>query len=99
MDTTMPEIVESGPEIRPRQPESEPGSEPVDWNVRPRLAPDQEVTLLDEVEDSQSTTHSLSRCRPDTKRSPCGQSFWSCIFNTYFVSVGVRQQLFDSSSR
>ena len=28
MDTTIPEIVESGPEIRPRQPESEPGSEP-----------------------------------------------------------------------
>ena len=54
MDTTMPEIAESGPEIRPRQPESEPGSEPVDRNVRPRLAPDQEVTLLDE--DSQSTT-------------------------------------------
>ena len=53
MDTTMPEIVESGPEIRPRQPESEPGSEPVDRNVRPRLAPDQEVTQLDEVENSQ----------------------------------------------
>ena len=56
MDTTMPEIAESGPETRPRQPESEPGSELVDRNVRPRLAPDQEVTQLDEVEDSQSTT-------------------------------------------
>ena len=56
MDTTMPEIAESSPEKRPRQPESEPCSEPVDRNVRPRLAPDQEVTLLDEVEDSQSTT-------------------------------------------
>ena len=56
MDTTMPEVAESGPEIRPRQPESEPGSEPVDRNVRPRLAPDQEVTQLDEVENSQSTT-------------------------------------------
>ena len=40
----MPEVAESGPEIRPRQPESEPGSEPVDRNVRPRLAHDQEVT-------------------------------------------------------
>ena len=58
MDTTMPEIAESGPEIRPRQPESEPGSEPVDRNVRPRLAPDQEVTQLDEVENSQSSTQS-----------------------------------------
>ena len=56
MDTTMPEVAESCPEIRPRQPESEPGSEPVDRNVRPRLAPDQEVTQLDEVEDRQSTT-------------------------------------------
>ena len=56
MDTALPEVAESGPEIRPRQPESEPGSEPVDRNVRPRLAPDQEVTQLDEVEDSQSTT-------------------------------------------
>ena len=55
MDTTTPEIAESGPETRPRQPESEPGSEPVDRNVRPRLAPDQEVTQRDEVE-SQSTT-------------------------------------------
>ena len=27
MDTTIPEVAESGPEIRPRQPESEPGSE------------------------------------------------------------------------
>ena len=54
MDTTMPEVAESGPE--PRRPESKPGSEPVDRNVRPRLAPDQEVTQLDEVEDRQSTT-------------------------------------------
>ena len=36
MYTTKPEIVESGPEIRPRQPESEPGSESADRNVRPR---------------------------------------------------------------
>ena len=43
MDTTMPEV-------------AEPGSESVDRNVRPPLAPDQEVTQLDEVEDSQSTT-------------------------------------------
>ena len=47
MDTTIPEIAETGPEIRPRQPESEPGSELVDRNVRPRLAPDQEVTQLE----------------------------------------------------
>ena len=56
MDTTMPEIVEPGPEIRQRQPESEPGSEPFDRNFRPRLAPDQEVTQLDQVENSQPTT-------------------------------------------
>ena len=30
VDTKMPEIAESGPEIRPRQPESKPGSVPVD---------------------------------------------------------------------
>ena len=68
MDTTMPEIAESGPEIRPRQPESEPGSEPVDRNVRPRLAPDQEVTQLDEVENSQSTTQP----RGDVGQTPDG---------------------------
>ena len=56
MDTTIPEVAESGPEIRPRQPESEPGNELIDRNVRPRLAPDQEVTPLDEVENSHSTT-------------------------------------------
>ena len=66
MDTTMPEIAESGPEIRPRQPESEPGSEPFDRNVRPRLAPDQEVTQPDEVEDSQSTTQT----RQDVGQTP-----------------------------
>ena len=66
MDTTMPEVAESGPEIRPRQPESEPGSEPVDRNVRPRLAPDQEVTQLDEVENSQSTTQT----RRDLDQTP-----------------------------
>ena len=63
METTMPEIAGSGSELRPRQPESEPGSEPVDRNVRPRLAPDQEVTQLDEVEDHQSTTQ--------TRRNVC----------------------------
>ena len=62
----MPEIAESGPEIRPRQPESEPGSEPVDRNVRPRLTPDQEVTQPDEVEDSQSTTQT----RRDVGQTP-----------------------------
>ena len=66
MDTTMPEIAALGPEIRPRQPESEPGSEPVDMNVRPRLAPDQEVTQLDEVENSQSTT----QARGDVGQTP-----------------------------
>ena len=66
MDTTIPEVAESGPEIRPRQPESEPGSEPVDRNVRPSLAPDQEVTLLDEVDDSQSTTDA----RADVGQTP-----------------------------
>ena len=62
----MPEITESFPEIRPRQPESEPGSEPVDRNVRPRLAPDQEVTQLDKVENSQSTTQT----RRDLDQTP-----------------------------
>ena len=66
MDTTIPEITESGPEIRPRQPESEPGSEPVNRNVRPRLAPHQEVTQLDEVEDRQSTTQT----RRDLDQTP-----------------------------
>ena len=66
MDTTIPEVSESGPEIRPRQPESEPGSEPVDRNVRPRLAPDQEVTQQDEVENSQSTTQT----RRDLDQTP-----------------------------
>ena len=66
MDKTMPEIAESGPETRPRQPESEPGSEPVDRNVRPRLAPDQEVTQLDEVENSQSTM----QARGDVGQTP-----------------------------
>ena len=66
MDTTMPEAAESGPGTRPRQPESEPGSEQVDRNVRPRLAPDQEVTQLDEVENSQSTT----QARGDVGQTP-----------------------------
>ena len=57
MDTTMPEVAESGLEIRPRQPESEPGSEPVDRNVRPQP---------DEVEDSQSTTQT----RRDLDQTP-----------------------------
>ena len=68
MDTTMPEIAESGLEIRSRQLESEPRSEPVDRNVRPRLAPDQEVTQLDEVENSQSTTEA----RGDVGQTPDG---------------------------
>ena len=66
MDTTMPEIAESVSEIRPRQPESEPGSEPVDRNVRPRLVPDQEVTQLDEVENNESTTQT----RGDVGQTP-----------------------------
>ena len=66
MDTTMPEIAESGPEIRPRQPESEPGSEPADRNVGPRLTPDQEVTRLDKVENSDSTTQT----RRDVGQTP-----------------------------
>ena len=74
MDTTMPETADSGPETRPRQPESEPGIEPFDRNVRPRLATDQEVTQLDEVENSQSNHASSWRCRPGTRRSSGGQS-------------------------
>ena len=68
MDTTMQEAAESGPETRPRQPVSEPGSESVDRNVRPRLAPDQEVTQLDEEENSQSTM----QARGDVGQAPDG---------------------------
>ena len=68
MDTPMPEAAESGPETRPRQPESEPGSELVDRNVRPRLASDQEATQLDEAENSQSTTEA----RGDVGQTPDG---------------------------
>ena len=68
LDTTMPEAAESGPETRPRQPESEPGSEPVDRKVRPRLASDQQVTQLDEVENSQSTV----QARGDVGQAPDG---------------------------
>ena len=67
MDTTMPEA-ESGPETRPRQPESEPGSEPFDRDVRLRLATDQQVTQLDEVENSQSTM----QARGDVGQAPDG---------------------------
>ena len=94
-DTTMPETAESGTETRPRQPESEPRSEPVDRNVRPRLAPDQEVTQLDEVENSQSTTQARG---PDTRRSSCGQSACCSLLDTLSVSVDIRQQLLDSAS-
>ena len=66
MDTTMPEVAESGPEIRFRQLESEPRSEPIDRIIRPRLTPDQEVTQLDEVENSQSTTQT----RRDLDQTP-----------------------------
>ena len=66
MDTMMPEAAESGPETRPRHPESEPGSESVDRSVRPLLAPDQEVTQLDEVANSQSTM----QARGDVGQAP-----------------------------
>ena len=78
--------------------ESEPGSEPVDRNVRPHLAPDQEVTQLDEVGNSQSTTQIRRDLDQTPDKVPCGKTVWSCIFNTSFVAVGVRQQLFDSAS-
>ena len=67
IDTTMPEAAESGTETRPRQPECEPGSEQVDRNVRPRLTPDQEVTQLDEVENSQSRKLVEMSARHQTK--------------------------------
>ena len=68
MDTTMPEAAESGHDTRPCHPESEPGSEPFDRNVRPRLASDQQVTQLDEVENSQSTM----QARGDVGQAPDG---------------------------
>ena len=66
MHTTMPEAAESGPETRPCQPESEPGSESVDRGVRRRLAPDREVTQQDEVANSQSTM----QARGDVGQAP-----------------------------
>ena len=57
-----------------RQPESEPSSEPVDRNVRPRLAPDQEVTRLDEVENSQSTTKTRRDLDQTPDEVPVGKS-------------------------
>ena len=99
MDTTMPEAAESEPETRPRQPESETGSEPVDRNVRPRLASDREVTQLDEA--------GSLRCRPDTRRSSCGQSAYAASstpfpyplisFSNYLTVLPVETE-FDSKA-
>ena len=61
MDTTMPEVAFSGFEIRPRQPD--------DCDVRPRLATDQEVIQLEEVENQLIDHVNASRPRPDTRRS------------------------------
>ena len=60
------EAVVPAPNVLAPIPESEPGSEPVDRNVRPRLAPDQEMTQLVEVENSQSTTQT----RRDLDQTP-----------------------------
>ena len=98
MDTTIPEVAESGPEIRPRQPESEPGSEPVDRNVRPRLAPDQEMTQLVEVENSQLTTQARRDLDQTPDEVPVENLSDAASSTPSFVSVDIRQQLFDSAS-
>ena len=89
VDTTMPEVAESGPTIRPRQPESETGSEPVDRNVRPRLATDQEVIRLDEVENSESTTQIRRDLGQTPNEVPKENLSGVAIL---LVAVGVRQQ-------
>ena len=95
MDTTMPEIAESDPEIRPRQPESEPGSEPADRNVRPRLAPDQEVTQLDEMENSQSTSQTRRNLDQTPDEVPV-ENLSGAASSTSFVAVGTE---FDSKNK
>ena len=56
MDTAVPQGAETGSESRPRQLESEPGSEPVDRNVRPRLVPELEHHRTEETESDRPTT-------------------------------------------
>ena len=98
IDTTIREVTESVPEIRPCQPESEPGNEQVDRNVRPRLASDQEMTQLDEVENSQSTTQT----RRDLDQTPdevlVENLSGAASSIPLSIPVGVHQQLFDSST-
>ena len=78
VDTTIPEVAESGPKIRPREPESGPGSEPVDRNVRPRLAPDQEMTQLDEVE-----TVNRPRKRVEMSARHQTKSLWTILLELH----------------
>ena len=75
MHTTIPGAAEAGPETRPRQPESEPGSEPVDRNVSQTAPGARSRSDSTGGGGKQSINHaSSSRCRPDTRRGSCGQS-------------------------
>ena len=56
MDSAVPHAAEMGSDTRPRQPESEPGSEPVDRNVRLRLVPELEEHRTEDAESDQPTT-------------------------------------------
>ena len=89
----MPEITESGPETQPRQPESEPGSEPFDRNVRPRLAPDQEVSQLDDRQSTRQTRRDVGQT-PNEVHVDNLSGASSAILHP----IGVHQQSFDYSS-
>ena len=97
----MPEAAESGPETRPRQPESEPGSEPVDRTVRPRLASDQQVTQLDEVGNSESTMQARGDVGQDNPPGAASstRSPYPLISASNYLTVLPVETEFDSKAQ
>ena len=61
MNAVGPEAMETQPQTRPRQPESEPGCEPGERNVRPRVESESNECRMDGDEERQPSSHRV-RC-------------------------------------
>ena len=103
MDTAVPQAAVTGSQTRPRQPESEPGSEPVDRNVIPRLVPGLEEHRTEDAGSDRPTTHTAEGVQQAADGATVSTEGtlsdvpMSTSSSPFCVSVDVSQQLHNGS--
>ena len=100
VNAEIPHAMETGLQTRPRQPESEPGSEPGERNVGPRVGSESNEPRMDGDQERQPSTDNEGEVLQWAAVEQCESSVRRAndqCFTNLVVPANIRQHVYDIS--